>query len=331
MGKNLLLRLAALVAVGGLVAATQGCAVARYFQYRFEDATEVVDVGITISKTSQLALYWNSLDLLVIGYSDFDGYFVGYGGGQIGVTRLYNHCWGSGLAFGEETIGWGWDLGAPGEAKPDDMLIRRRSGILGILSWAMHVDITGNEFGCSPNYTPACVHFVPHIGYVGVVWNARYMEFLDFALGWAGIDICGDDGYPAGKWSFPRRQDEPKAGTAPVSLLDTPPPSRSSRAASADVVIPPMPVAVKRVQPATAPVAQPPPERVTAVPTKSPPPEIAPASGPHKYVVKQGDVGLMQVAREQLRDVHKWKIIALLNHLESPYTIVIGQELLLPN
>jgi hypothetical protein len=51
------------------------------------------------------------------------------------------------------------------------------------------------------------VHFFPHIAYVGLVWNARYMEMVDFALGWAGLDIAGDDGYEVGQWSFPRRMD----------------------------------------------------------------------------------------------------------------------------
>ncbi|MBI4881321.1 MAG: hypothetical protein HY812_16925 [Planctomycetes bacterium] len=49
------------------------------------------------------------------------------------------------------------------------------------------------------------MHFFPHIGYVGFVWNARYLQMIDAILGIAMIDICGDDGYPVGEWSFPYR------------------------------------------------------------------------------------------------------------------------------
>ncbi len=50
------------------------------------------------------------------------------------------------------------------------------------------------------------MHFIPHIGYVGLVWNARYLQMVDALLGIAMIDICGDDGYPVGEWSFPYRR-----------------------------------------------------------------------------------------------------------------------------
>jgi len=35
---------------------------------------------------------------------------------------------------------------------------------------------------------------------VGFVGNVNYLEILDFALGFAGIDLCGDDGVLLGKW-----------------------------------------------------------------------------------------------------------------------------------
>jgi hypothetical protein len=37
--------------------------------------------------------------------------------------------------------------------------------------------------------------------HVGLVANANYFEMLDFVLGFAGIDICGDDGVLLGHWS----------------------------------------------------------------------------------------------------------------------------------
>ncbi|MBM4033883.1 MAG: hypothetical protein FJ291_19190 [Planctomycetes bacterium] len=35
---------------------------------------------------------------------------------------------------------------------------------------------------------------------MGFVGNANYFEMLDFALGFAGIDLCGDDGALLGHW-----------------------------------------------------------------------------------------------------------------------------------
>ena len=36
--------------------------------------------------------------------------------------------------------------------------------------------------------------------HVGLVGNANYFEMLDFALGFVGIDLCGDDGALLGHW-----------------------------------------------------------------------------------------------------------------------------------
>jgi len=183
---------------------TQGCAsVGTYFVHRYEDFGEMIDLGITVTKTPQIGLYWNSLETIVIGYSDLDGHFIGLGGGQIGVTRFYSNCWG--FVYGEEVIGWGPMLDTE---RREEALIKRRSGVLGIASSLVRLNV-GSGYGNGPNYTPACVHFVPHLGYLGVVWNARYTEIADFALGWIGLDIAGDDGYAVGKWSFPRRAESP--------------------------------------------------------------------------------------------------------------------------
>ncbi len=187
------------------VAGAAGCAnVATYLEHRYNDLCEVADVGLTITDTPQWGLYWNSLDVFPIGVSHLDGWFVGFGGGQIGITRHYNRCWG--LGYGEEIIGWGSHLGEVGEVdESSDKVIKTRSGWIGIATWLLGIDVTDSGFDLSPNYRPACVHFVPHIAYVGFVWNARYFEFIDAMLGFFTLDPSGDDGYDAGKWSFPWR------------------------------------------------------------------------------------------------------------------------------
>ena len=183
----------------------------------------MIDFGLTLTDTPQAGFYWNSLDLLTFGKAELDGHFVGWGGGQIGYTRFYADCWG--FIYGEETIGWGPMLDTD---RREDALIKRRSNITGIFSSIVGSDPTGNGYGQGPNYTPACVHFFPHIGYVGIVWNLRYMEIPDFLLGIVGLDIAGDDGYAVGKWSFPRRSPEPVEPAvytpADAATTTTPPP-----------------------------------------------------------------------------------------------------------
>ncbi len=204
-------RMLALLAVAMIVVAVQGCStlepVGKYFQYRYEDFTEMVEGGLTITSTPQVGLYWNSLDLLTVGYCDLDGHFVGFGGGQIGITRVSAKCWA--LGYGEEEIGWGSQL--DGE---NPQIMKRRSNWIGTLSTLTGEDFTGNDCWTNPQYTPACVHFFPHVAYVGLVWNARWFEIADFAVGWIGLDPSGDDGYAVGKWSFPWRSEEKEEGEA---------------------------------------------------------------------------------------------------------------------
>jgi hypothetical protein len=222
-----LLMLAALLAV---MFSASGCvSVGHYFEHRYRDFTRMIDLGITVSKKPQLGLYWNSLDLFTVGYSNVDGYFIGWGGGQLGVTRMYNHCWA--FVYGEETIGWGPLLDTD---RREEAIVRRRSNVLGILSSVVGVDPTGDHYGNGPDYTPACVHFVPHLGYIGIAWNARYAEIAQFAVGWFGLDITGHDGdrYPVGKWSFPwRKEPEPAPKIEPADEKTANPPAPNAGAA----------------------------------------------------------------------------------------------------
>jgi LysM repeat protein len=156
----------------------QGCAVARYFQYRVQDAMDIVEVGVSVSTTPQLALYWNSLDLAVFGYSNFDGYLIGLGGRHPGVTRLHEKCYG--LIVSHEEVAWG-----PYDADHPEALRTRIGGLAGL---------PGLVFGTKTLDSPSCVHFFPHIGYVGLVWDLRWGQILDFIVGWTTIDLGHDDG-----------------------------------------------------------------------------------------------------------------------------------------
>jgi len=176
-----------LLLVCGLLSLSMGCS---YIKYRAQDALEMVDVGLSITTTPQVGLYWNSLDLLVFGYAKLDGYFVGWGGNQIGATRMHVRCWGFG--YGYQEIGWGdYDVNNPKTLYVDN------GGIPGYFLSPLP-GLPANI----PAYTPACVHFFPHIAYVGLVWNARWWEIADFIAGFALVDLSGDDGVKIGSWPW---------------------------------------------------------------------------------------------------------------------------------
>ncbi|MBI4880339.1 MAG: hypothetical protein HY812_11875 [Planctomycetes bacterium] len=192
---SLLSRLGVAAFLATVMLGATGCQalkpVGTYFVHRYQDFGEMAEFGFTVTATPQVGLYWNSLEALVAGYSEVDGWFVGLGGGQIGVTRHYNKCFG--LFASEENVGWG--PGLDGENR-EQVISHRSGGLLGIIL---------PPYDSGPDYTPACVHFFPHIAYFGFVWNARYTQMIDFMLGIFTIDIAGDDGYAVGKWSFPWR------------------------------------------------------------------------------------------------------------------------------
>ena len=96
-------RVSVALALVVVLACSQGCA---YFRHRGEDLLEIADIGFTLSAKPGFALYADAVSVLPGGISYVDGYFLGWGGGQFGWTRHYEHCWGL-LVIGHETHGWG--------------------------------------------------------------------------------------------------------------------------------------------------------------------------------------------------------------------------------
>jgi len=104
-----------------------GHAVALYFQDRVEDAFETFDVGLTWSTKPGFAVYGNGVSVSPGGIAYVDGYFLGLGGGQLGVTSFYQASLGL-VAWGYEEVGWGdFDRAIPGT------LDRQGVGVLGLL------------------------------------------------------------------------------------------------------------------------------------------------------------------------------------------------------
>ena len=264
------------LALAATLCAAQGCAgVIDYVQYRAQDSVEMVDVGFTFSVKPCVGLYWNSLDLLVGGYSNIDGYFVGLGGNQIGITRCYADC--IGLIVSRERVGWG-DF----DKDDDKTLFVRYGGLAGLASLAT---------GGNPDYTPACVHFFPHIGYVGLVWNARWTQILDFVVGFTTIDLARDDGTKFGSWPWQKDQRPQGPGAWRRALLGQSTPAPQPKPVQRRAVPPPQAVpAPHAVRPAetptpAAPAVLPVVRERAPVPAR---PTPAPA-GPRMYTVQPGD------------------------------------------
>jgi hypothetical protein len=167
--------------------ATQGC---TYLKHRAQDAIDMVDIGLTVSIIPGFAAYADFASVAPGGFGYVNGWFLGWGGGQIGFTRHYERSLGI-LVWGYEEVGWG-----KFSTNNRQTLDRQFVGVAGIVL---------PPWKATPAYFPACVHYL-HLGWLGVVGNARYMEIVDFVLGWSTLDIAGDDGYKLSKWPWNRRK-----------------------------------------------------------------------------------------------------------------------------
>ena len=173
-----------LLAALATCSATAGC---TYLRHRGEDAMDMLDIGVTLSKKPGLAVYYDFIPLVPLGFCHVDGYFAGLGGGQFGFMPHTQRNIGLGV-WGQEAVGFGeFDLEDP------ETVNFQRSGLAGMV----HGPFPG------PDYLISCPHYL-HVGWIGLVGSPRYLQALDFVLGWAIIDLCSDDGRPRGSWPWRR-------------------------------------------------------------------------------------------------------------------------------
>lgn len=163
-----------------------------YVQDRWEDFTEIVDLGLTASLKGGYVLYANAGSLVPLGAGYLDGWFLGFGGGQflgIGharwfVTRYYF----AGGGFGV----WGYEEFAWDTFDKEDLSTLQCQDV-GV---ALFLPPCGRP-GPFPSFSS---HL--HAGYIGVMANVHVYETLDFLFGIFGFDFCGDDGVRLGKWPW---------------------------------------------------------------------------------------------------------------------------------
>jgi len=170
--------------IAASLGASTGC---TYLRYRLDDALEIADIGVTVSYKPGLTVWFAAPFSLAAGIGGHtDGYLVGLGGGKPLFTRHYLNAMGF-LVFGFEESGWG-DF----DPKDPATLYRTYQGVLGI---------PASLVLARPAYVPTCTHEV-HILFIGLVGNLRYMEIIDFVLGFTTLDIAGDDGKKMGHWPW---------------------------------------------------------------------------------------------------------------------------------
>jgi len=148
-----------------------GC---TYLGNRGHDATQMFDLGFTITRKPRFGIYADDPLVAPIGYSKLDGYYVGLGGGRFGITEHHQDNEGL-ILWGREKATWG-----SGQDKTEE------DDEVGVVALAKSV-ASGKL-----SYKPACKHYL-HLGWVGLAANANYYEMLDFLAGWVGLDPCKDD------------------------------------------------------------------------------------------------------------------------------------------
>jgi len=167
-------------AAGWALLSTTGC---TYLRHRGQDALDMIDLGVSVSSKPGFALFYDFVPVFPIGGGKVDGHFVGLGGGRLGFMPHYQESYGA-IVWGQEAVAFGvHDLERP------ETLNFQRSGLSGLAQGPVP----------GPDYMISCPHYI-HLGWIGIVASPRYLQMLDFVLGWTTLDIGYDDGLSPGRW-----------------------------------------------------------------------------------------------------------------------------------
>jgi hypothetical protein len=170
--------LAALVAL--LAAGNAGCA---YLSNRGDDVLDCVDLGVTYSTDPKITLYANFLNILPIGYSNFDGQYYGTGNDHVGAMQARHDHVGL-IAWGYERWGYDGDYDPADPKSPTSFYM----GIGGIGQAAL---VDQEHFPWKNGFV-TCPKMI-HLGWVGLSLNCKFGEVLDLVLGVFTIDLFNDD------------------------------------------------------------------------------------------------------------------------------------------
>ncbi len=175
MNRGCIGRLAALTVLAGAFIPLAGCA---YWTHRMNDASDVIEIGITQSDEAQFALYGGITHALMIGQTDLNCKLHGLANSRWGVHRLVDDSWGWGF-LGEDVH----EVASGGATiPPREDLPSYDTGILGLGF--------GRTAGLKRGLNSP---FMAHFGWSGLYLNLKGPELADSFLGWFGLDIMNDD------------------------------------------------------------------------------------------------------------------------------------------
>lgn len=210
-------KIASFILISMLALGVSGCG---WLSDRGDDALEMFDIGITITDSwaPQFAIYMDYFQFTPIGYSNFDGKFLGIGNTQIGWMDARVKAWGV-LASGIEDVQHGvFDPTDPRQARKGFQGERRPAYYTGILP----PKSLGQK--CPPlQYAECCRIF--HFGWIGFEMACRPLDWFDFLLGWVGIDYMDDDAWANSRDDAPPKVRKPAPPSEPVAArrADSPP------------------------------------------------------------------------------------------------------------
>lgn len=186
---SILIVLLALISVAGQV----GCA---YMQDRGRDALDIFDIGLTVSAKPGFAAHFDFFNIVPIGFSHVDGWWIGIGQRQVGALELHDRAWG--------VILWGSVKQEIGEFNPHHPYLMWRSVVRELERRGQPLPTEAQRYNTglarmiSQGNTPPPLTFTScrrlfHFGWVGIGFNIRPFEFVDFLVGFTTIDLTGDD------------------------------------------------------------------------------------------------------------------------------------------
>lgn len=178
-----------------LAAALSASGCCSYLGNRANDFADMFTMGVTVSSKPKASLYVSLFSFIAVGWSNFDGTLVGWCNRDGGVLPARQKAGG--------LVVWGYErMGYRDEFKPEDpnTPAEWNVGLFGLCG----------ETPPPRPYSIICNKWL-HIGFIGLTMNCRWMEIVDFFVGFSTADIRGDD-------TFPR-----KAAMAPAPEKSTPP------------------------------------------------------------------------------------------------------------
>jgi len=167
-------RVAALVLLAGVLIPSAGCA---YLTHRWQDCTDVLEIGVTESDEAQFAAYGGITHGLMIGQSDLRCKLHGLANSQWGTHQVVDDSWGWGF-LGEDMH----EVASGGATLPESDLPMYDTGILGLGF--------GRTAGLRRGLNSP---LMGHFGWSGLMVNVKGAELVDCLLGVFTVDFLNDD------------------------------------------------------------------------------------------------------------------------------------------